>query len=54
MKTQKITSTRTVYLDECSICKKEIKGFSENNLKYNMRLHKEKHENDKPKKEKKK
>ncbi len=49
MKTEKITSTRTVYSDKCSICKKKgikkkIKGFSKSNLKYNMRLHKEKHD----------
>ncbi len=44
MKKETITSTRTVYLDECSVCKKVIKGFSESNLEYNMRLHKEKHE----------
>lgn len=29
------------------ICKKEIKGFSESNLEYNMRLHKEKHDKEK-------
>ena len=43
MKEQQITSTRTVYSDKCNICKQEIKGFSESNLEYNMRLHKEKH-----------
>ena len=44
MKKEKITSTRTVYSEECSVCKQKIKGFSESNLEYNMRLHKEKHE----------
>ena len=42
MKEETITSTRTVYSDKCSICKKKIKAFSETNLEYNMRLHKEK------------
>ena len=44
MKKQTITSTRTVYSDKCPKCKKEIKAFSESNLEYNMRLHKEKHD----------
>ncbi len=44
MKTEKITSTRIVYSDECLVCKKEIKAFSESSLEYNMRLHKEKHD----------
>ena len=44
MKKEEITSTRIVYSDECSVCKQKIKGFSESNLEYNMRLHKEKHE----------
>ncbi len=43
MKKETITSSRTLYSEECSICKNKIKGFSESNLKYNMRLHKEKH-----------
>ena len=43
VKKQQVTSTRTVYSDKCSECKQEIKGFSESNLEYNMRLHKEKH-----------
>lgn len=42
MKTKTITSTRTVYSDKCPICKQEIKAFSESNLEYNMKLHKEK------------
>ena len=41
MKKEQVTSTRTVYSEKCSICKQEIKGFSESNLEYNMRLHKE-------------
>jgi len=44
MKKEQITSTRTVYSDKCPVCKQEIKGFSESNLQYNMRLHKEKHD----------
>lgn len=44
MKKETITSTRIVYSDKCSICKKIIKAFSESNLEYNMKLHKEKHE----------
>ena len=44
MKKEIIKSERIVYSEKCSICKKEIKAFSESNLKYNMRLHKEKHD----------
>lgn len=44
MKKTIIKSERTVYSEVCSICKKEIKGFSESNLEYNMKLHKEKHD----------
>ena len=47
MKRETITSTRIVYSNECSICKKKIRAFSESNLEYNMRLHKEKHEGEK-------
>ena len=43
MKKERITSTRIIYSEECSICKKEIKAFSEKHLEYNMGLHKEKH-----------
>ena len=42
MKKEEVTSTRTVYSDKCPICKQEIKAFSESNLEYNMKLHKEK------------
>ncbi len=42
MKKQIITSTRIQYSVECSICGEEIKAFSKSNLKYNLRLHKEK------------
>lgn len=51
MKKKEITSKRIVYSEECPICKKEIKGFSESNLKYNMGLHKDKHKKDKQKDE---
>lgn len=52
MKIEIIKSERKVFIEDCEICKArgklkkeyEIKGFSESNLKYNMRLHKEKHE----------
>ena len=47
MKKETITSERIVYSEKCSVCKKEIKAFSESNLKYNMRLHKEKHDKEK-------
>ena len=47
MKKTIIKSERTVYSENCSVCKKEIKGFSESNLEYNMRLHKEKHDKEK-------
>lgn len=58
MKKEQITSTRTVFIEDCEICKNqgkskkeyEIKGFSESNLKYNMRLHKEKHDKEEKKK----
>ena len=43
MKKTIIKSERIVYSDICPICKKEIKGFSESSLEYNMRLHKETH-----------
>jgi hypothetical protein len=43
MKKQIITSTREVFIEKCPNCKQEIKGFSESNLEYNMRLHREKH-----------
>ncbi len=42
VKKETITSTRTQYSDKCPICKEEIKAFSESNLEYNMKLHKEK------------
>jgi len=47
MKKQIIKSEREVFIEDCPICKQPIKGFSESNLKYNMRLHKEKHEKEK-------
>lgn len=47
MKKETITSTRIVYSDKCKICKKQIKAFSESNLEYNMKLHKEKCERNK-------
>lgn len=47
MKKQIIKSERTVYIEKCPICKKEIKGFSKTNLEYNLRLHKETHDKEK-------
>lgn len=44
MKKQIIKSERIVYSEKCKVCKKEIKGFSESALVYNMRLHREKHQ----------
>ncbi len=44
MKKEIVKSERIVYSEKCNICKKEIKGFSETNVEYNMRLHKETHE----------
>jgi len=43
MRTEKIISERIAYIDKCPICKKEIKAFSKSSLKYNMKLHIEKH-----------
>ena len=34
-------------INKNKLTKKEIKGFSESNLEYNMRLHKEKHDKEK-------
>ena len=39
MKKRVITSTREVYMEDCPKCHKEIRAFSESNLKYNMKLH---------------
>jgi len=52
MKKEKVTSTRLVYSEKCPICKQKIKAFSESNLLYNMRLHKETHSKTKLKEEK--
>jgi hypothetical protein len=30
---------RITYSEECHICKKEIKGFSESQVKYNLEVH---------------
>lgn len=40
-------SKMKVYFDKCIICKEELKGYSEDQVNYNMRLHKEKHEKNK-------
>lgn len=44
MKKTIVKSERVVYSENCPICKQEIKAFSESNLEYNMKLHKEKHD----------
>lgn len=43
---KEINKTREMiqYSDKCNICKKEIKGFSESQVKYNLEVHiKQKH-----------
>lgn len=32
-----------VFSENCPICNVEIKGYSESQVKYNLRLHREKH-----------
>ena len=49
MKTQEITSTRTIYIEKCPICKEDVKGFSESILKNNMEQHTGKHKRNKDK-----
>ena len=39
MKEEMITSSRLVYIEKCPICKKEIKGFSKSQNKFNLRMH---------------
>lgn len=45
MKKQVVKSERIVYIEKCPICKQEIKGFSESNVKWNLELHIEKKHN---------
>lgn len=48
MKKVEITQTiqRTIFTHHCSICKKEIKGSSESQVRYNLKVHKkQKHGN---------
>lgn len=40
MKKTTNTFERTQYSDKCPICKKEIRGFSESQVKYNLDVHK--------------
>ena len=48
MKKTTNTFERTQYMDKCPICKKEIKGFSESQVKYNLEVHiKQKHSDEK-------
>jgi hypothetical protein len=48
MKKTNQTFERTQYSDKCHICKKEIKGFSESQVKYNLETHiKQKHSGEK-------
>ena len=37
------------YSKPCSICNKLIKGYSENQVNYNIKLHEESHKNEKQK-----
>ena len=39
MKKTKETIQRTRYSKNCPICKKEIKGFSESQVEYNIETH---------------
>ena len=39
MKSRKIMKKRTEYFEECPYCKKEIKGFSESQVEYNLKTH---------------
>jgi hypothetical protein len=39
-----------VYSKECSICNKEIEGYSESQVDYNMSLHHNKHKSEDNKK----
>lgn len=41
MKKKTVTSTRTAYMENCPFCQREIIGFSESGLEYNLKLHKE-------------
>jgi len=44
MKKTIVNSERVVYSEKCPHCKKEIKGFSESQVKYNLEVHiKQKH-----------
>ena len=47
---RRINKTKRViqYSEKCHFCKKEIRGFSESQVKWNLRLHiKQKHKNGK-------
>lgn len=47
MKTTKKLREVIQYSEKCPICKKEIKGFSESQVKYNLKIHiKRKHKKD--------
>ncbi len=44
MKKTTNTFERTQYSEKCPICKREIKGFSESQVRYNLEVHiKQKH-----------
>lgn len=44
MKETSKTREMIQYSDKCPVCKKEIKGFSESQVKYNLEVHvKQKH-----------
>lgn len=46
MKSKIQKTERIQYSEKCKICNKEIKGFSESQVAYNLRLHMEKHGKD--------
>ena len=39
MKKQTIKTEKTQYSEDCPICKKQIKGYSESQVLYNMQVH---------------
>lgn len=49
MKKRTYTIERIQYIDKCPICKKQIKGSSEGQVKYNIETHiRQKHPKDEP------
>lgn len=46
MKKSTQVTERTVYSIKCSKCKRAIKGFSEKQVNYNLKLHLDSHESE--------